>query len=43
MSRLPCSSSWIEVGLVGVAGVEVPLCEVCIFEVIGLVPGFVMF
>jgi len=43
MSPLPCSSSLIEVQLVGVAGVEVPLCEVCIFEAIGGVPGFVVF
>jgi len=43
MSPLPCSSSLIEVRLVGVAGVEVPLGEVCIFEVIGGIPGCVVF
>jgi len=43
MSPFSCSSSFIEVRLALVAGVEVPLCEVCIFEVIGKVPGFVVF
>jgi len=43
MSPLPGSSSFIEVQLVGVGGVEVPLCEVCLFEVVGGVPGFIVF
>jgi len=43
MSPLPCSSSLIEVRLVGVAGVELPFCEVCILEVIGRVLGVVVF
>ena len=43
MSPLTCSSSLIEVQLVAVAAVQVLLCKVCIFEVIGGVPGFVVF
>jgi len=43
MSPFSWSSSLIEVRLAWVAGMEVPFCEVCIFEVIGGVLVFVVF